>query len=306
MRIAKYLLVIMMGLLLGVLALVYLLPEKVVAWAIDAERSRAGLVRKEIVLADGMRFVYLEGGQGEPLLLVHGFGANKDAFSRVAEFLTPHFHLIIPDLLGFGESDRPQAADYAPVEQAARLRALAEALGLKQLHLGGSSMGGHIALSYAARYPAEVQSLWLLDAGGIRSVPDASSSNVPVSVRSGEDLKKVMEFNMSEPPFIPAPMLKVLAQERIRNHDLEQRILPQVMADSVEARIADLRMPTLIVWGEQDRTLGIATADKLHTLLKNSQLIVMPGIGHLPMLERPQQTAEDYLGYRAALDSSTQ
>ncbi len=307
MLIAKFVLAAVVALVIAGICLVYLMPETVTRWAINADRSRAGLVRKEIVLPDGRRYAYLDGGQGEPLLLLHGFGANKDAFSRAAFFLTPHYHVIAPDLLGFGESDHPQDADYAPLAQAERLHALAAALDLENLHLGGSSMGGHIALTYAARYPAEVKSLWLLDTGGVWSAPGATApQSIPISVRSGDDLAKTLAFYMSEPPYIPTPMLNVLAQERIRNYALEQRILKQVTGDSVEARVAGIATPTLIVWGEQDRALSVATAGILHKLLANSQVILMPGTGHLPMQEQPQQTAEDYVRFRAAHRSRAQ
>lgn len=301
MRIVKFVLAAIAALVVAVVGFVYLAPETATKWAIESDRNRAGLARKEVTLPDGRHYAYLEGGQGEPLVLVHGFGANKDTFSRVAAFLTPHYRVIVPDLLGFGESDHPDDADYAPPAQAERVHALAQALGLKNFHLGGSSMGGHIALTYAARYPAEVKSLWLLDSGGIWSATLAEPENSPIFVKSGDDFAKAMAFYMSEPPYIPRPMLDVLAQERIRNQALEQRILKQIRADSVEARITGMATPTLIVWGEQDRALNVATADILHKLLPHSQVIIMPGIGHLPLLERPQQTAEDYLRFRAAL-----
>src|SRR6478735_3598161 len=76
------------------------------------ERWRADLERKEIVLSDGTRIAYLEGGGGEPLVLVHGFGADKDNFTRVARWLTPHYRVIVPDLVGFGESAHRADVDY--------------------------------------------------------------------------------------------------------------------------------------------------------------------------------------------------
>src|ERR1700710_1777563 len=94
------------------------------------ERSRAGLVRKEIALADGTRMVYLEGGSGAPLVLVHGFGADKDNFTRVARYLTPHYRVIVPDLVGFGESTHRADVDYHYAAQARRLHAFTQALGL--------------------------------------------------------------------------------------------------------------------------------------------------------------------------------
>ena len=115
---------------------------------------------------DGVDVTYTTGGAGEPLILVHGFGADKDHFTRLAGYLTPHVRVFVPDLLGFGESPRPADASYAPADQAERVRAFARALGLQRVHLGGNSMGGFIVTDYALAHPDEVASLWLLAPAG--------------------------------------------------------------------------------------------------------------------------------------------
>lgn len=308
MRLAKLLLVAMAFFLAGMMGLVYLAPQTATRVALDLERYRSGLVRKQIDLPGGLHYVYLEGGQGEPLLLLHGFGADKDNFTRVARFLTPRYRVIIPDHIGFGESSHPPQADYAPAAQAERLRALAKALGVEHPHLGGSSMGGQIALTYAALHPDEVASLWLLDPAGVWSAPASESQKImartgrnPLMARNEDEFARIPAFAMSDPPFIPRPMLDVIAQERIRNFALEERIFRQLRADSVEARVADLATPALIVWGDEDRTLDVASAGILHRLMPNSQVTIMRGVGHLPMLERPRASAEVYLRFRSSL-----
>jgi len=286
----------------------YFLPERAVRRALDFERGLAGLVRKEAELPGGARFVYLEGGRGEPLMLLHGFGANKDSFVRVARYLTPRYRVIIPDLLGFGESAKPAKADYSPRAQAERLRALARSLGAQKLHLGGNSMGGHIALTYAALYPAEVSTLWLLAPGGVWSAPhsemrkriDATGRN-PMIVNNEEEFAQLVAGVTAVPLPIPRRFLDVLAQERIRNHELEQRIFKQLAEDSVEQRIRGLAIPALIVWGAQDRVLHPGSAGILQMLLTRSEVILMQGVGHVPMLEQPERSALDYLQFRARL-----
>ena len=293
---------------IAAVGLVYLAPETATRLAVNGERQRSGLVRKTIDLPGGLNCVYLEGGQGEPLLLLHGFGANKDNFTRVARFLTPHYRVIVPDTIGFGESARPQEADYSPIAQAERARALAQALGIPGLHLGGSSMGGHVAMTYAALHPAEVKSLWLLDTGGVWTAPESELSKIiretghnPLIARNEDEFAQSFAFVMSDPPFVPRPILNVMARPRIAHVALEERIFKQLRADSVEQRVTGMTTPTLIVWGEQDRGLNPATANVLHQLMPRSQVILMPGVGHLPMIERPQQSAEDYLRFRASL-----
>lgn len=283
-------------------------PERAVRVALEYERRLAGLERKEVTLANGLSYVYLEGGTGAPLLLLHGFGANKDNFARVARYLTPRYRVIVPDHIGFGESSKPLQADYAPRAQAERLRSFARALGLSKLHLGGNSMGGHIALTYAALYPKEVESLWLLNAAGVWSAPPSElrrtmseTGDNPLLVRDEDDFAVLVALVAARPLMIPRPFLDVLAQERIRNYALEARIFKQLAADSVEERIRGLAVPSLIVWGQQDRVLHPGSAGVLQMLLIKSEVVMMPGVGHVPMLEEPERSALDYLRFRATL-----
>ena len=311
MRIIKIVLALIIICILAGIGFFYLAPEKTTKLLIDIERKRSGLMRKEITLPGELHYVYLEGGQGEPLVLLHGFGANKDTFIRVARFLTPHYRVIIPDHIGFGESSHPQNANYSAGVQAVRIRTLAQALGVTKLHLGGNSMGGQISMMYAALYPDEVESLWLLDPGGVWSAPSSGLREIivktgenPLMARSKDEFAKIFAFVMADPPFIPRPMLNVIAQERIHNYELEKRIFKEITADSAEKYVTGLKTPTLIVFGDKDRVINPATAEVLHKLMPRSEVIIMKGLGHLPMIEQPRKSAEDYLKFRAELDQA--
>lgn len=308
LRIAVSLLAILLVLVVGSVGFVYLAPESAARFFLSIERQRAGLERKEIDLPDGTHYVYLEGGTGEPLMLLHGFGANKDSFARVSRYLTGRYRVIVPDHIGFGESSHPQDADYSPTAQAERLHLLAKTLGVSSFHLGGSSMGGQIALTYAALYTGEVQSLWLLDPAGVWTAPASElrktvegTGQNPLLIRTEEDFAQLLPWVMTERPFIPRPILNVMARERIRNVDLERRIFTQIFNDSIEERVRGLTTRSLIVWGDQDRLISVETADILHKLLPNSRVLIMPNIGHVPTIERPKQSADDYLRFRAEL-----
>ena len=133
---------------------------------------------------------------------------------------------------------------------AERLRQLAKALGMPVLHLGGNSMGGHIALSYAALHPGEVKSLWLLAPGGVWSAPPSEmrrriegSARNPMIVRNEEEFAQLVAGVTAVPLPIPRRFLDVVAQERIRNADLEERIFRQLAEDSVEQRARGLPTP---------------------------------------------------------------
>lgn len=290
------------------IAFVYLAPTRAVEAALNATRKQSGLIRKEITLPNGLHYAYLEGGQGEPLMLLHGFGGNKDTFTRVSRFLVKRYRVIIPDVIGFGESAHPLQADYSPSTQVERLRALSQALTLKSLHLGGNSMGGQIALLYSALYPAEVNSLWLMSPAGIWSAPksdvlkiNTESDRNPLIARNEKEFEEVMTLGMNKPPFIPKPMLKVLAQERIQNAALEEHIFQKILDHSVEDQISGMETPTLIVFGSQDRVIPVETANVLSKLLPNSKVVFVQNAGHVSMFEKPRQCANEYVSFRESI-----
>ena len=308
MRPIRALVVLLLVLVLIAAGARYVFPQAVLSLALDLEHRRSGLVKHEAELPGGLRMSYLEGGRGEPLVLLHGFGADKDNFTRVARFLTPQYHLIIPDLVGFGDSSRPAEADYSPTAQAERVRALCQGLGLTSVHLGGSSMGGHIAMRWLVAHPREVRSLWLLDPGGVWSGPESEAGRIfretghsPLVVESEDEFAELIKFTMSRPPPIPRFLQDVMAHRRMANRPLEERILRQVRADSVEVPIAGVRTSALIVFGANDRVIHPGTAEVLKKLLPRGHVVIMPGIGHLPALEAPEHVASDYIRFRDSM-----
>lgn len=308
MRFIKWLLACLALVAIGLMVFIQLAPEVATQFAVNSERARAGLTKHSIQLDDGLTYVYLEGGSGEPLLLLHGFNANKDNFTRIAGKLTSTYHVIIPDLIGFGESSHPADADYRTDAQAQRLHQLLTKLNIKQVHIGGSSMGGAISVAYAALYGSEVDSVWLLDPGGVSSAPKTAifdafekTGKFALIARSPEEYEMVYKLAMNNPPFVPKPMLHVFAKESIANADLEYKIIKQLLPDSIEERAKLVKVPTLIVWGDKDQMLNVEGAAILHKLIPQSQIVIMPNIGHLPMLEDVRQTAKDYLAFRASI-----
>ena len=279
---------------------------------IQYERNKSDLDVKSFTLTSGDKLVYAENANltGEPLLLIHGFGGNKDNFTRIADELED-YHLIIPDLLGFGESSKPMSADYRSQAQATRLHELLQAKGLaSNIHIGGNSMGGAISVAYAAKYPKDVKSLWLVDSAGFwsagvpKSLEGATLENNPLLINSKEDFYKMYDFVMYKPPYLPKSVKAVFAQERINNKELDAKILEQIVTDNVEERaqiIADYNIPTLVVWGEKDQFIKPETVNVIKDIIPQAQVIMMEDIGHVPMIEAVEQTAEDYKGFREGI-----
>ena len=304
----RRILIVLALLVAGLVAFDYLAPHTAARTAAQIERWRADL-RENRATVSGFDIAYLDGGAGEPLLLVHGFGADKDNFTRVAGRLTPHYRVIIPDLPGFGESSKPDTVSYSIAEQVERVRAFAQHLGLQRFHLGGSSMGGAIATAYAAKYPAEVASLWLLAPAGTAAAFDSelrqhyqkTGENLLVA-RTPEDHARVRAFVMSKPPFLPYSIRRVLGERAAANYPLHSKIFAELNAAApIESYVTRIDAPALIVWGTQDRALNPKGAAALKALMPNAQVILMEGIGHLPMIEAAGPSARDYLAFRQGL-----
>lgn len=298
------------GLVAVVLALEVLAPQRMARLWLALERRRARLTLKRQRLAGGIEMPYLESGRGEALVLVHGFGGDKDNFTRVAGLLARRYRVIVPDLPGFGDATRDPHARHTVADQVERLHAFAAALGLDTLHLGGNSMGGFIAAEFAARDPRRVASLWLLDAAGTAAAQDTpmlrhylASGEFPLLLKSTDGIGTLLKAIASRPPLLPPSVKTMLARRAVADHALHARILDEVAHGSptLEERLPQIAAPTLIVWGAEDQVLSPQGAAVLHERLPHSRVVRMPGIGHVPMMEDPQATAADYLRFRDSL-----
>lgn len=293
---------------------VYLLfPEKLFKFAVNTERQSAGLVKKEI-LVDDHKIVYLEGGKGQAVLLLHGFGANKDNWTRFAKYLTGDYHVVIPDIPGFGESSQIQKATYDAETQLKRINRFSEILKLERFHMAGNSMGGMFTAMYGARYPQKVLTLALLAPGGLKS-PKMSEMAIllqkgtnPLLTKSVGDFDKLIELCFVRPPFMPSQFKKVLAADMIAHSEFNNKILddmkwshtggiPSPIENYLEPFLPQIQAPVLIIWGDTDKILDVGGVTILEKNLKNYKTIIMKDTGHIPMMENPQGTASYYISY---------
>lgn len=308
MRIVARVVIVLVVLVGGLVAFDYLAPYTSARLGLTLEQRRSGLEEATASVA-GFEMPYLHGGAGEPLILIHGFGAEKNNFTRVARFLTPHYRVVIPDLPGFGEASKPDTATYSIAEQVERLRQFAQGLGIRRAHLGGSSMGGFIATTWAAKYPDEVASLWLLAPGGTAAAYDSElrreylkTGKVLLIAQTPEEHAAVRAIAMARAPFLPYSFKRVLSERAAANFALHSAIFRQMNQEApLETWVKDLPTPALVVWGAEDRVLNPAGAEAMRALLPNARVIVMPGIGHLPMIEAVKESAADYLAFRQQL-----
>lgn len=301
----KLLLVLAILVVLAACLFYFAFPEQGYRLSIALERKAAGLVEKQIQ-ADDFTIHYLDGGRGETILLLHGFGADKDNWNRMARHLTTKYRVVAVDLPGFGMSSRPETASYAIPDQAARLDRIAEAIGLDSFHLAGNSMGGAIAGRYAAEFPDKVKTLALLNSGGIANCPKKSELRAQLEqgkntllLERPEDFDRMLALVFVRPPWIPGPVKAYLARQAIARRPFNEKVFRQIHGNgwTLEADLPRIRARTLILWGDQDRLIDVSCTEVLEQGLADSTTAILKDCGHCPMIERPHETARLYLGF---------
>ncbi len=274
-------------------------------------RSLSGLEEKTVQAA-GHRIHYLEGGAGgTPVVLLHGIFAEKDHWVDFARPLTGSHRVIAPDLPGFGESSRidGQAYDYAA--QTERLGAWLDALCLPRVHLAGNSMGGTIAALYALRHPDRVASVAFIGAPhGIRSAQPSAmdrlidAGQAPLVAHDAAAFDAMMDLVFAQRPYLPGPILATARTDAMRNAPSNLRLWRAQLKDRylLQTQVGGLRPPTLALWGQQDRVFDASGADELRSRLPQARIEMLPGLGHLPMMEAPKEVAGRYALFLNGLD----
>lgn len=294
---------IVVALLVCTAAGLYFSPVALLATTQWVERRLTGLSPEEIQIGE-FTIRYYEGGpaDAETLVMLHGFGGNRDTWLRFSRPFTEHYHVIAVDLPGFGESSKPDVS-YDVASQVERLHALIQALKIRKLHLIGNSMGGHIAALYSARYSDDVLSLALLNNAGITTATKSEMMQRvqrgepnPLVVRKPEDFDALLHFVFVTPPDMPGPLKRHFAEQSMANREHYDRVFAQLRERYVplEPELAKIQVPTLLLWGDQDRVLDVSSIAVMKPLLKQPTVVIMKNCGHVPMLERPAETAQHY------------
>jgi pimeloyl-ACP methyl ester carboxylesterase len=305
------LLLVALGLLLaGVTTLYWTWPRLLFDAVKNLLRRRAALSRRTVRVGD-IAWPYLDGGKatGEPIVLVHGFGGDKDNWTLYAPYLTPHHRVICPDLPGFGENDRSVERDYRVQAQARRLCEFLDALGVDRCHLAGNSMGGFIALQFALDFPWRLASLALLDNAGVAGANTSELQRAierrenPLELKTMADVERLLAFVYRKPPFMPRQFKRVLLDDALANERVLEKVFWTLASEGIagvlNARLGEVRVPTLIVWGRHDQLIDVSVVDELRRGIANSVAVIFEHVGHVPMLEAPQETAAHHLALLA-------
>ena len=247
----------------------------------------------QTITLNGFRLAYTRRGTGTPLLLIHGYPLDHTIWDEILPLLEKDFDIILPDLRGFGKSTTIKS-QYTIDDLASDFVGLLDHLGIQKAVLAGHSMGGYVALALACQYPDRVSGLALIssqaaadstdrkegryktaadvDQQGVGIVADAMTSKLSVNARVQDFVHGVIE-NQHKDAIIGA--LKAMAERE----------------DFTEC-LSSIKFPVVLIHGDSDALIPIDRAREIKIILPTAQLVELPGIGHMPMMEAQEKMVE--------------
>jgi abhydrolase domain-containing protein 6 len=267
-----------------------------------AERRAADLRAHEVDTPVG-EIAYLErDGRGTPIVLLHGFGASKDHWTRFVSHLPDSMRILAPDLPGHGASAFDSTRTYDVATLAAGVTAILDAVGVEQVHLAGNSLGGLVATRIALDHPERVASLFLLDPAGVQPLGQSpfraslAEGENPLIPTRASDYDRLIALAFNDPPDLPWPAGQVLAREYAERAPKNRQIWrdindpPLIVTDELPR----LAMPVFLLFGADDRIIDPSSAEVWAERVPDIRVVLLPGVGHAPMLEVPRTTARYY------------
>jgi len=226
----------------------------------------------------GLRVHYVRKGRGPALILLHGLGSSIYTWADVIPALAQDHDVVAADLPGFGGSDVPD--ELASSVYPATVLGLLDRLGISRATLVGNSLGGAVAVVLAARHPERVRRLVLIDSAGYNLEPSkrpmilrlVGSAPVAAALDAPEKVEEYL-----------APLARPGATDAVRS------LINDRSGFGLPALVSEVRVPTLIVWGRNDRWVPLADADRFAAAIPGSRKVVLEECGHVPQEERPAE-----------------
>lgn len=324
MKILKFLGVSL--LLLTLAAGSFLYKSSIPTGIIDA--NYASRSSQFLLMENDSRIHYRDEGnrRGETIVLIHGSSASLHTWEPWVEILGKEFRIITLDLPGHGLTGAVPNEDYSTDAFIETVDAVISQLGLIEFTLGGNSMGGGVTWQYTLHYPEKVNAMLLIDASGLPEWWAETRRQ-----RSGDQKETPVIFQLLSKPWFRAISTKLDPYYFTRQGVLAAYNNSPVVTDELIMRyyklslregtreatmkrfanfspdsgrdydLSALNQPTLILWGEEDALIDLGIARKFESSLPNSTLITFPGVGHMPMEEIPEQSAQAVIEFLLAL-----
>jgi pimeloyl-ACP methyl ester carboxylesterase len=252
---------------------------------------------------------YLDYGNSNPkrtLVLLHGLGASAERWSRVVSPLSKYFRIVVPDIIGFGYSDKP-TVEYTLDFFLDFFREFLENLKITKASLIGSSFGGHLATEFAITSGRRVEKLVLAAPAGMMrgSTPTLDGYIMAALYPTFENALKAFREMAYDPEVVDEKIvLDYVNRMRLPNakYAFMSTLLGMRYAPPLKGRISNIMSPTLVVWGDSDRMIPVQYS-KEYGEIPDSQAVIIRNCGHTPYVEKPMSFAKVVLKFLVGTES---
>ncbi|MGB3202366.1 MAG: alpha/beta hydrolase [Nodosilinea sp.] len=260
---------------------------------------------------------YAEAGNSDstpPLLLIPGFDSSLLEFRRLLPLLTAQASTWAVDLLGFGFSDRTLYPQLSPTAIKVHLHSFWRQMIDRPVVLVGASMGGAAAIDFALTYPEAVAGLVLIDAAGFAAGPAMGNLMVPpldswaTAFLRNPGVRRSISRQAYFDKALVTPDAELCAALHLQCPGWKEALIAFTKSGGynfLTAKIPRLACPTLVIWGEQDKILGTKDARRFEAAIADCKLVWIPQCGHVPHLEKPEETAAALVPFVAGLVQQT-
>ena len=238
----------------------------------------------------GQKIHYVEAGSGPTVILLHGLGGSSKVWQLNITALAERFHVVAPDQIGFGQSDKP-LANYRIRTYVDFLDQFYKQLKIERASLVGNSMGGWIAAAFTAAFPDRVDKLVLVDAAGYSPPKDLDPRTfygLNPSTREGMKVLTAKVFYnklfLTDTAIDQAISARLAAGDGYTINSITESIIRG--EDFLDDAVKTIKRPTLIVWGREDGLLPLADGQRFNKDIAGSMLIVFDQCGHVPNFEK--------------------
>jgi pimeloyl-ACP methyl ester carboxylesterase len=273
------------AIVLAIATFIYFRPMTITAAATDAYLYGIGM-RGKFVTVNGQRIHYYEGGEGPTLLVVHGVASRAADAALLFNTLKKKHRVLAPDLLGYGDSDKPESASYTVRMQADVVRGFMDAMRVRDADVMGISMGGWVTLKLAAEHPERVRKLVLVSSAGVQF--ETTLHERSFSARNLDELRASLRLQTDNADRIPEFVLKDILRRSQKRQWITRRSMRSMLTtrdDLLDGKLQRVRMPVLLVWGTRDRIVPYSVAALLQREMPHARLVALEGCGHLAIVE---------------------
>jgi len=254
--------------------------------------STIPLPEPQTVQVNDHKIVYYEAGQGNVVILIHGLGADSHHWAANIGPLSSSFHVIALDQIGYGKSDKP-VMRYTVGNFAEYLRGFMEALKIPKASLVGNSLGGWVALDFTIRNPEMVDKLVLVDAAGLHPADPLRTPKGGWENLTLLNTHWFFDLMGANKAWATTDLGPHSFERHVKNGDsytVASSVAEMAMGHEFEDKKLDkVQTPTLILWGRDDMLIPLAMGEHFNKGIAGSQLIVIEGTGHIPMVGKPEE-----------------